>query len=316
MLNNNLIKNIVRKILLVPSLLFSPNSKPSQYENKIINKIKNKKITFDTEISFEGYEKFKTHVLSLLRSDKFYMFLRDDQISNVMFVNNRLFIIKELLYVIRKLKYKNIELIKENNIGRPYRFFLFPYTSGNKIHHLYHLLKFYDFKNQILNKESINNYDLIIEFGGGYGNNANLIQRLGYNKTYIIYDLEIINLLQEYYLNCVNKNKKINNSIIEINQINLVSNVDTLKNIFRNFKKILFISCWALSETPLILRNQFEDIISNSDTLIASQERFYEVNNFYYFENLLSKRKKKKFVFQSIGLEKHCYFFSSTEKNN
>ena len=47
------------------------------------------------------------------------------------------------------------KLIEENKIGNPVRYFLYPKSSGNKIHQVYHLKKYkdfskIDFKNSIM----------------------------------------------------------------------------------------------------------------------------------------------------------------------
>jgi len=314
MLNNNFFNNFIRSILKIPSLPFSLKLKPSHKELEIINNIKLRLHYNEKDECFKDYNDFKRHVLKVLKSKNFYSFLRDDEISNVMFVNNRLYIIKELFYLIKKLSLKKFMLLKENNIGRPLKFFLFPYTSGNKIHHLYHLYQFYDYKNEEINQKTINEYDLIFEFGGGYGNNAQLINKMSFKNTFIIFDLNEISYMQEYYLkNTINSNIVNNNGEIIENKINLINNIDIIKNLENKYKKILFISCWALSETPISLRENFRELINKSDLLIAAQEYFMNVNNLDYFNGITKNFKNKKIIERKIGFEKHYYYFRNTK---
>ncbi len=313
MLNNNFFNNLIRSILKIPSLPFSLKFKPSAKELEIIKSIKSSLNYNEKDECFKDYNDFKKHVLKVLQSENFYSFLRDDEISNVMFVNNRLYIIKELFYLIKKLSFKKFMLLKENNIGRPLKFFLFPYTSGNKIHHLYHLYQFYDYKNKEINQKTINEYDLIFEFGGGYGNNAQLINKMGFKNTFIVFDLNEICYMQEYYLrNTINSDLVNNNGKIKQNKINLINNIDIIKNIEKTYDKILFISCWALSETPISLRENFNGLIKKSDLLIAAQEYFMDVNNLKYFNRLTRDFKNKRIIERKIGFEKHYYYFRST----
>lgn len=312
MLNNNLLNSLIRQILKIPSIPFSLKFKASDRERKIINNIKSRLTYIENDFCFNDYNTFRKHVLKVLHSKDYYCFLRDDEISNVMFVNNRPFIIGELIYLFKKIKLNNLKILKENSTGRPWKFFLFPYTSGNKIHHLFHLYQFFDYKNRVLNKDTINEYDLIFEFGGGYGNNSLLIKKFGYTKTFIIFDLNEISFLQEYYLrNTLNDEIVVNKNKIVKNKINLINDLSLVNELDKKYKKILFISCWALSETPLSLRKNFINLIKKSDLLIAAQEYFLEVNNLDYFNELTKDFENKKIIKKEIGFEKHYYYFRS-----
>ena len=69
------------------------------------------------------------------------------------FVHNRLFLKNYLNEFKKDKKYKFWKnLLNENNIGNPVRYFLDPFTSGNKIFQTYHLKKYVDFSNSNLNR--------------------------------------------------------------------------------------------------------------------------------------------------------------------
>ena len=101
------------------------------------------------------------------------------------FVHNRLFL-KTYLNEIKTNKQWKIwkTLLMENNIGNPVRYFLDPFTSGNKIFQIYRK-KYKDFTFFNLNK-----FDIIFEFGGGYGNMANTFKKINKKNKYIIFDTQ------------------------------------------------------------------------------------------------------------------------------
>ena len=83
---------------------------------------------------------FNQKIINLLNDKNLKNFLRKNFIQKMFFLQNRLFIYEELKEL-KKLKkwnfYKN--LLVEDSIGNPIRFFLYLKSSGNKINHVYHL---------------------------------------------------------------------------------------------------------------------------------------------------------------------------------
>ena len=82
-----------------------------------------------------------------------------------------------------------------NSVGKPLRFFIYPFSSGNRIRQVYHIKKFIDWSNI-----KISSINLVFEFGGGYGCMASIFQTLSKKIKYIIYDIREVLLLQYYYL--------------------------------------------------------------------------------------------------------------------
>jgi hypothetical protein len=276
-----MIENIIRKLL--GNLSFFYKNK-SIYENKKIYYIINKRLK---KIKIKQINLKKTHInfnkqiIDLINTQDLSKFLRNKFIQKIFFVHNRLFIIKELNYLRSNynwLFYK--KLLDENNIGDPIRYFLYPKSSGNRINHVYHLaiLK----KITEINLKKINN---IFEFGGGYGCMASIFSRISKKIHYNIFDTDAVNLLQYYYL----KHNNLDVGFKTKNKIYLSSKIK------KDNKKIdLFLANWSLSETPLAFRNKFLIKILNSKyILICFQEKFENINNLKYFNELKNKIKDK-----------------------
>ena len=158
----------------------------------------------------------------------------------------------------------------------------YPYlfkSSGNLIHQAYNLHQFEKISNKTINK-----FDFIFEFGGGYGATCNLINRLGFRGKYIIYDLYIFSSLQKFYL------KLEQNDVSKIpgkNKINTFSNLKDVESTIKqsNLDNSMFIANWSLTETPIKIRSKFHPLMKNfNNVLIAFRDVFGEVDNMNYVE--------------------------------
>lgn len=225
---------------------------------------------------------FNQKIIYLLHDKNLKNFLRKNFIQKMFFLQNRLFIYRELKEL-KKLKkwsfYKN--LLVEDGIGNPIRFFLYLKSSGNKINHVYHL-------SVLENELKINlkkKIKKVFEFGGGYGCMARIFSKINKNIKYTCFDTYYVNLLQYYYLS--HNNLKV--GFIKSNQFFLNSKFENT-----NEKNDLFIANWSLSEIPIQFRNKFYFKISNSKyILIGFQEKFENIDNLKYFKNLKKKLKNK-----------------------
>ena len=125
-------------------------------------------------------------------------FLRWDVVRKTMFVGNAEYINVELKYLKshREWDTRWKKAIFESPQGCPAPYYRYMKSSGNLIHHAYHLARFED-KTRL----RINQLNCIFEFGGGYGSMCRLVHQLGFKGKYIIYDLPNFSHLQRYYLN-------------------------------------------------------------------------------------------------------------------
>jgi len=175
---------------------------------KINIKIKENKI--DNKNLRKTHQIFNNRLYQLLKNNNLKNFLRVNFIQKMFFVHNRYFIFKELK---RLKKDKNWlfyrKLIKEDGVGNPVRYFLYPESSGNKINHVFHL--------SILKNEfnvKLKKINKIFEFGGGYGCMARIFSKINKNINYLCFDTYYVNLLQYYYLKHNNLNVGFKKKII------------------------------------------------------------------------------------------------------
>ena len=130
----------------------------------------------------------------------------------------------------------------------------------------------------------VKNYDLILEFGGGYGGMAKICNGMGYNNTYYIYDLPQIKKIQEYHLTEINVKHKIINELKELKDI-MLDNTSSKK---------LFIATWSLSEVGNELREQIIEIIKDFDSVFIVFQHNNPIkgqDNYEYFYNSGSFQK-------------------------
>ena len=308
------IKDFTRKIR--SSLSFFFNKKEISLKKKDLT-IFNEVLSLASKINYKEENKKKTHkifsknIINLIKNKKLLNFLQNGFVQQMFFVHNRLFILFQLIELLFDKNYKIWKnIIKEDTIGNPVRYFLYPISSGNKIHQAYHLKKFMEFS-----KIKLENFDNIVEFGGGYGVMAKMLLTVNKEIKYYIFDTPEVNLLQYYYLKRsgfevgfkFNSNKK----------IILINDYLILKKIILNIdkrKKNLFIANWSFSEINNSLRAKLDFIKKKIDyQIIAYQEKFENINNKIYFEklnkfNLRMGRYSK--IIEMVHKKNNYYLFS------
>ena len=296
-------------------LLTKPDlSKNDKILNKIYKRMSKTKIKSlnlkDTHI------KFNSEIYRLLKTKKIKNFLRESFIQKMFFVHNRLFILNELKYLYRDIKWNFYKkLLVEDNVGNPVRYFLYPKSSGNKINHVFHLCTLINQFNIDIKK--IKN---VFEFGGGYGCMARIFSKINKDIKYTCFDTFHVNLIQFYYL----KYNDLNVGFSKKNNFFLTSELKEIQNYYLNNSNYIFIANWSISETPINFRKKFEVIIKNSKyILISFQENFENLNNLNYFINLKKKISrdfkvniiKNKFYKGNIfKRENHFYFLAKKVK--
>ena len=200
-----IISNIFRFFASCLSAWYPSNQistyKDAKLRKYILSKIKK------TQVSNKNLKKthqiFNKKIIYLLHNKNLRNFLRWNFIQKMFFLQNRIFIYQELKEL-KKLKkwnfYKN--LLVEDDIGNPIRYFLYLKSSGNKINHVYHL-SVLENELRIDLKKKIKK---VFEFGGGYGCMARIFSKINKNIKYTCFDTYYVNLLQYYYLSHNNLN--------------------------------------------------------------------------------------------------------------
>jgi hypothetical protein len=186
---------------------------------------------------------------------------------------------------------KYVKLMKMSTYGTPHRSDVDCDTTGNAIHQTYHLAMFEDYSHK-----DLSGIKLAYEFGGGFGNMAEIISKYSH-CVYTIQDLKACLKMQKKYLQ------------------NTCGDGDfsfTPEPIVREYD--LFVSTWALSETPLSVRERVEPIIFQSkNVLIAYAATFDEIDNCGYFnrlaEQMVNSHKIEHFNIPVMD-GNHYYFFA------
>ena len=305
--------NLQRKIRASLSFFYNNKEKADVKIEKIINETYNLLIN---NYEFKEIEKKKTHkifskeIFELIKNKQQLNFLQNSRVQKIFFIHNRIFLLKYFLklYFSKKWFFWK-KILKENNVGNPIRYFLIPFTSGNKIFQAYHLKKYEDSM-----RIKVKDFDWIFEFGGGYGNMASNFNVINEKSKYFIFDTFEVSLLQYYYLRRMNFDINFNSN--KIKKINLFYSLDGLKKCLKKNKqkKKLFIANWSLSEVPCSLRSKLKFVFTDFDfQLISFQNQFEGINNLKYFEkiNFFNKSRKRTSVILPVDNYKdNCYLFS------
>ena len=267
-------------------------------EKKLIDELKARfsELQHDkNKVSLDFDEAWKRNVYDLsemvLNEDPRH-FLRWDVILETMFVKNERYVFTELSEIKQQIDWHEVwaKAIEEVPIGDPIPFKQYPVSSGNLIHHAYHLCQFHNSTGIKAHKR-----DLVVEFGGGYGCMCRLLHKMGFNGTYILYDLPQFAVLQEFYLKSVGiPVYDADNLPVARNGVVCISDLDTLKQLLdkRRKENSLFIAMWSISEAPPKLRDSFLSIVGSFDAcLMAYQDKFGEVDNAAYFLDYMKLRQ-------------------------
>ena len=208
-----------------------------------------------------------------LQYGDFSDFLHWDVVKRTMFLGNSPYIAVELFYLVTHNWTLWKRGIEEDRLGNPTPFILCRRSSGNLIHHAYHLAKFMD-----ATKQNVLDYDTVFEFGGGSGSMARLFHNLGFDGEYVIYDLPQFSLSQQRYLKSIGKD----------GDVTCISDID---HIPASDGRTLFIGTWSLSEAPVHPRDEVLDKAASNSYLIAYLSSFAGIDNCAYFNTIMRREK-------------------------
>jgi hypothetical protein len=166
--------------------------------------------------------------------------------------------------------------LQESVVGGNLPYWRYPWTSGNSVHHCYHVQKYLD-----RYRTKLAGFTLIFEFGGGYGNLCRIVRQTGYAGEYAIADLPPFLALQRYYLAATG-------SVATL----LAANDASAWLASSDLREALFVATWSLSESPLAAREAMAKFLPRfGGHLIAFQKTFADIDNVAYFNDLAATLK-------------------------
>jgi len=180
--------------------------------------------------------------------------LADPNFQGYLFMNSQGEILRNQTHIIQKFFTKDLY---DAALKDPSDAELFPEisfdgqrTTHNSVHHLYHMARYV----RKLGEENLSSTNSVVEWGGGYGNFCKVFLKAfdtECKKTYTIIDLPEMCILQAWYLRRVFGEERVNlvtstGQLID-GKINIVPN-PLYKSL--EVKADLFVSTWALSESP------------------------------------------------------------------
>jgi len=284
------INHIIAKLLIYA--FDKPLLPPIRQELNLIEELKSRfrgmHIMGDNDIPFseEEWARNANRLRELVLNSNPREFLRWDVVLKTMFVTHASYLQKELNYLksLPEWKTRWRRAIRESQQGHPIPYPFHPTSSGNLIHQAYHLAQFEE-KTGV----RIDEVKFVFEFGGGYGCMCRLFYNMGFNGTYIIFDLPYLSALQEYYLKSIGIHVR-DGKLFKIGNVGVicVSDLEQLRGIVLDGLKncnSIFVATWSISEVPIFLRNSILPLVSQFTAfLVAYQHKFGKVDNLRFFK--------------------------------
>lgn len=194
-------------------------------------------------------------------------------------------------------------------------FFAWPETSENAVRQAFHIAQFHQ-----KTGTAPTDFDVIVDFGGGYGSMARLIQGLGFRGTYIIFDWPEFLALQRFYLTLaeVPASIDVQPEILRAPAIVQVSDLAVLRRLLASLPptaKKLLIATWSLSEAPVPLRDEILAAVHPDAYLLTYQHAFGGVPNRPYFDRVAidySRISWYDYAMPYIPAERNRYLLGTT----
>jgi hypothetical protein len=252
---------------------------------------------------------FRRRLRELLRTEDPRRFLEWDILRHTMFICSPPFISAELAEMKKSPLWKTRwqPNLKEDAVGCPPRCHQYLGSSGNLVHHCYHF-----FKGEQLLGRRIDQFQRIVEFGGGYGSSCRLAWRLGFRGQYLIYDLPEFQALQKFYLDSVGVKSDTGSGggyvcITELDELRAAA----------PFSDGLFIAFFSLSEAPVELRFRILELAGGiSSYLIGYQPEFGGIDNAAFFAEMKAKRPEIDWQDHPIPHLPSCHYLTGVRRRD
>lgn len=153
---------------------------------------------------------------------------------------------------------------------------------------------------------SLDNDEIIFEFGAGTGQMADVLSNLNFKGRHIIYDLPLMTVLQKYF---IDKRGIKNTHILDDETINIINGTNFLPcNQINSEKYVLglpninFIATYSLTETDIHTHNKFSEyMIGFSRIYIVYWPGKNEIGDYIDNSKYIEMIQKK------IGKTHHCF---------
>lgn len=132
-------------------------------------------------------------------------------------------------------------------------------TTMNRVQLLGHLLM------NGFTAEKLSGMKEIVEIGGGVGDLADIIYKLGFKGNYYLYDFEELHLVQKYL-----------HDELGLQNVKYVTSYEELE---KNDRIDLVIATWSLTEMPIDLRNKVIANIESKNWLVAYSKEIFGLDN-------------------------------------
>jgi hypothetical protein len=211
-------------------------------------------------------------------------FLRWDIVRHTMFLAHAPYSFTELRYLRSRGDWRTrwAPALREARAGHPPPLWCYPSTSGNLLHHAYHVARFEDAVGRRPDE-----FTRVVEFGGGYGSMCRLFFNLGFRGKYVIFDLPAFSRLQEFYLGAVGL--EVGRTVFDQAAVVCTNDLEEVLTLMAEQSRddSIFIATWSMSEARLEDRLPWERAFpACAAFLIAFQDRFGEMDNQAYFRRL------------------------------
>ncbi|MBI3633888.1 MAG: hypothetical protein HY226_06415 [Candidatus Vogelbacteria bacterium] len=293
----------------------SKNRLPATVDAKeLINELQNDFREFsNVSDTFQGEKRWLDNIKrlsELVSTEDPRHFLQWDVIKRTMEVGNADFVGTELSFLRNGTDWNRWQqAIREVSVGDPTLSAIYPASSGNLIHHAYHIAQF-EGRTGI----DIRSFDYIFEFGGGYGGMYRLIHNLGFEGKYVIFDFPAFAALQRYFIKSIGlKSHTVESFKLDTSGVICVSDFQELKNILSEFlPNALFIATWSLSECPIDFRLKILSLLDQFRAyLVAYQGRFEGQDNIQFFDSWKKSRQQYDWHNYKIDHIPNDYYFNN-----
>lgn len=203
--------------------------------------------------------------------------------------------------------------LKVNNYG-PQGIHLYKNIQLDRVQHVWTVY--------VLSKKlnfSLDNNEIIFEFGAGTGQMADVLSDLNFKGKHIIYDLPLMTVLQKHF---IDKRGIKNTHILDDENINIINGTNFLPcNQINSEKYVLglpninFIATYSLTETDIHTRNKFSEyMIEFSRIFIVYWPGKHsvgdDIDNTEYIEMIQKKIEKTHYCFNDNNFENGKVFIA------